>query len=232
MDARGWPRTCRARCSAPGPARARRAAAGAACAISARPIATICCWPPDSAPAGCASFSTSAGNSAHTRSSERARSRRAAPQVAADLQVLAHRHLGEQAPALGHQRDALAAEAMRRQPRDVLAVEHAAARRCMRCSPAIALISVLLPALLGPTTHSSSPSPIVERHVPQRGRLRRRRRGSTAAQAWAGSATPAARRSSALGARRRHRLARGRPRPPRAAASPRAARLRPAPRRG
>ena len=47
-------------------ATARRAAAAAVCAISARPIATICCWPPDSAPAGASSLSRTAGNSVQT----------------------------------------------------------------------------------------------------------------------------------------------------------------------
>ena len=46
-----------------------------------------------------------------------------ARQRAAELQVLAHRHRREEAPAFGNDRDAGGAEAMRRQPRDVRAVE-------------------------------------------------------------------------------------------------------------
>ncbi len=43
--------------SAPGPATARRTAARSGLLISARPIATICCWPPDSDVAGARRFS-------------------------------------------------------------------------------------------------------------------------------------------------------------------------------
>ncbi|MEO8487198.1 MAG: hypothetical protein ABI585_12770 [Betaproteobacteria bacterium] len=53
---------------------ARRAAADAA-APSALPIATLCCWPPDSEPAGASSLSRTAGNSEHTRSNESTRQR-------------------------------------------------------------------------------------------------------------------------------------------------------------
>jgi hypothetical protein len=121
-------------------------------------MATICCCPPESEPAGCDSFSVQRGEQ-RADMFERASAfepRRA--QVAAELQVLAHRHLGEQAPPLGHQRDALRAEAVRRQARDVLPLEaHAPGADAVQ--PATALISVLLPALLGPTMHSSSPLP-------------------------------------------------------------------------
>jgi hypothetical protein len=40
-------------------------------------MATICCWPPDSAPACASSFSVSAGNSAQTRSIDALRAARA-----------------------------------------------------------------------------------------------------------------------------------------------------------
>ncbi len=50
-----------------------------------------------------------------------------ARQVAAELEVLAHRHAGEEAPPLRHDGDARRAEAMRRQARDVAAVKDEAA---------------------------------------------------------------------------------------------------------
>ena len=46
-------------------------------AISARAIATICCWPPDSVSARWSSFASSIGNIAHTWASESARRARA-----------------------------------------------------------------------------------------------------------------------------------------------------------
>ena len=61
-------------------------------AISARAIATICCWPPDSSPAGLGSFSFSIGNSASTCSSDSRRRALAAGRIAAELEVLEHGH--------------------------------------------------------------------------------------------------------------------------------------------
>ena len=78
---------------------------------------------PRARPPPAARRSRSAGNSAYTRASDRARGARAPRRVAAELEVLAHRHPGEQPPALGHDRDARGAEAVRRQPGDVVAVE-------------------------------------------------------------------------------------------------------------
>ncbi len=61
-------------------------------AISARAIATICCWPPDSDAAGACELARQ-----HREQLDRARQRRGAlrargRQQAADLEVLAHGH--------------------------------------------------------------------------------------------------------------------------------------------
>ena len=74
-------------------------------------MATICCWPPDSVPAGASSLASTAGNSAHFRE------RLCAPPagdaaVAAELEVLAHGQCREKAPALRHEGDAVIAKAM------------------------------------------------------------------------------------------------------------------------
>ena len=85
----------------------------------------------------------------------------------------------------GHHRDAGFAEAMRRQARDVASFEDDPAGARARRMPASVLISVVLPAPFGPTTHSSSPAPQLERDAPQR---RRRAVGDlqvAAPQAWA-----------------------------------------------
>jgi Asp-tRNA(Asn)/Glu-tRNA(Gln) amidotransferase A subunit family amidase len=89
-------------------------------------------------------------------------------QVAAQLQVVAHAHAGEQAPALRHDGDAgpqkrWLASCVMSWP--VEAQLPAAAR----CRPAMTLISVLLPAPFGPTTQTSSPGLHAQRHAPQRG---------------------------------------------------------------
>ena len=96
--------------------------------ISARPIATICCSPPDSVPASC------------ERRSMQQREQLVDPvevllgapaaQVGAHLEVLEHRHRREQPAVLRDDREA-AADAVARRPRgDVLAVDaHGAVAR-------------------------------------------------------------------------------------------------------
>jgi hypothetical protein len=82
-------------------------------AIIARAIATICCWPPDSSPAGL-ELSFSIGNNAQRLLERLAPARLGGRQVAAELEVLEHRHLREEAAALGHDGDA-GAQYVRRQ---------------------------------------------------------------------------------------------------------------------
>ena len=88
---------------------------------------------------------------------EAVRARRARPRrVAAELEVLLHRHAGEEPAPLGHDRDARARDLVRREPGEVLAAETEPPGRETRRSPAIALMSVVLPLPLGPTTDTSS----------------------------------------------------------------------------
>ena len=95
--------------------------------IRARPIASICCSPPESEPASCAWRSFSRGNSANTRSSDHDA---AGARLRRHHQVLAHGERAEHAAALRHQADALAGDGLGREPRDRLAEQRdrAAAR--------------------------------------------------------------------------------------------------------
>ena len=99
--------------------------------ISARPIASICCSPPDSEPASWACRSYSRGNSRNTRSIVQSGP---PPFACADLrrdhQILAHGQRAEHAPALRHETDALARDDVGREAGDRLAVQadRAAAR--------------------------------------------------------------------------------------------------------
>ena len=74
--------------------------------ISARPIATICCWPPLSSPAFCLRFSFRIGKQREHCSSGSSRRPARGGGEGAHRQVLLHAHAGEQPPAFGHQRDA------------------------------------------------------------------------------------------------------------------------------
>ena len=76
--------------------------------ISARPIASICCSPPDIVPAVCRRRSFSRGKSAKTRSTSLAHRRAVAADVRAHREVLLDRQRAEHAAALGHHREALA----------------------------------------------------------------------------------------------------------------------------
>ena len=78
--------------------------------ISARPIASICCSPPDIVPAFCSSRSRSRGNVASTRSvSARDSRRRRRTGEGSQLEILADRHPREHAPAFGGMADRPAA---------------------------------------------------------------------------------------------------------------------------
>ena len=94
-------------------------------AISARPIASICCSPPDIVPAAWLTRSLSRGNSVKTRSRSSAYGRGLAvgADVGAHVEVLPDRHAGEAAAALGRLADAELHALVRRQVGDVLAVE-------------------------------------------------------------------------------------------------------------
>ena len=86
--------------------------------ISARPIASICCSPPDSVSARCASRSCRRGNSENTRSSGLKRSAPAL-RICAKPQIVLHRKPREQPASLRHHRNA--------KPRDPVRGQRAAA---------------------------------------------------------------------------------------------------------
>ena len=92
-------------------------------AISARPIATICCSPPDSVPAFCLRRSRTRGNVSSTRSRSSLDRGAIGALVRPQLEVLRHRHVAEQPPVLRHHRDAPANDLRRRQTADRLAAE-------------------------------------------------------------------------------------------------------------
>ena len=89
--------------------------------ISARPIATICCWPPDNAVRGLVAALASGPGTA--RRSLRATSGPAAAAVVADEQVLLDAERGKQLSPLRHHGDAALHDVGRRQRADRLAVE-------------------------------------------------------------------------------------------------------------
>ncbi len=94
--------------AAPGPCSARRAAAAVGRAISARPIASICCWPPESVPASSARFSAQRRETSRTHAFE---SFARAARERAEQQVVLDRHRREHLAPLGHLHDAAAARA-------------------------------------------------------------------------------------------------------------------------
>ena len=91
------------------------------CAISARPIASICCSPPESVPAFWPRRSRSLGKSVSARSYALGSPR--AAQVGAHLEILADGQVGEDPPPLRHLRDPARHAAIRALRRDVRALE-------------------------------------------------------------------------------------------------------------
>jgi hypothetical protein len=73
---------------------------------SARPMASCCCWPPESTPPLRESISFSTGKSAKTRSSMRRASGRGPVHDQADLQVFLDRQVRKDVAALRHVADA------------------------------------------------------------------------------------------------------------------------------
>ena len=115
---------------------------------------------------------SSTGNS----SSARVERRRAAARAHAAGRLPSSRFsrtliAGEQAPPFGHERDAGSAQKRCGGSRVMSRPSSDDACRCARAAcPAIALISVVLPAPLGPTTTEQLAALHVERHAPQRRR--------------------------------------------------------------
>ena len=92
-------------------------------------MASICCSPPDSVPAAWWRRSARIGKRSNSRVHVGGDAGRVGAQVAAHLQVLVHRHVGKDAPALGTMGDAELQDALGRGARDVFAQEGDAARR-------------------------------------------------------------------------------------------------------
>ena len=91
--------------AATGRATARRGSRSRGSAIKPRPIASICCSPPESVPARWLCRSARRGKIANTRS-RFSRAMRAAAAVSAQIEILAHRHVGKDAAAFGHMNQA------------------------------------------------------------------------------------------------------------------------------
>ncbi len=92
-------------------------------AISARPMAHICCSPPDIVPAFCARRSCRRGKSSKTRSMSALKFSLSRALEGAHLEVLRHRHAREQPPPLRALRDAALDDRVRRRVGDVAALE-------------------------------------------------------------------------------------------------------------
>jgi len=129
----------------------RRSSRG--CAIRARPIASICCSPPERVPQAARPAPGAGGTGAAPPRSAIA----VGIAEPAQHQVLVHGHVGEDLAALRHEHDRMDDAAPRRLARRVAAadVDLAAPRRQQ---PAMAFKSVLLPAPLAPIRATISPS--------------------------------------------------------------------------
>ena len=126
-------------------------------AISARPIASICCSPPDIVPAFWRSRSLSRGNSSNTRSMS-SPTLAVAAQVGAEVEVLPHGHALEAVAALGGLRDAEPHDVLRRGLGDLVALEADRALGRGGVSPEIDRSVVDLPAPFEPISVTISPS--------------------------------------------------------------------------
>ena len=103
-----------------------------------------------------------AAGRSRTRGSRLCRAARAAAAIGAEIEVFAHRHVGEDAPALRHMD-----QAARDDRRRALALDRRVRRSgCCRChgriTPEIVRLSVDLPAPLAPSTATISPGRTVE----------------------------------------------------------------------
>ena len=134
-------------------------------AISPRPIAHICCSPPDSVPASCRRRSQSRGNSSKTRATDSALARPGRRSAAAELQIL-------QRPSSSGRAGAPPARARcraRRSPpataRRCAAPSNSIAPRLSGSRPEIALSVVVLPAPFDADERHGLAVPDLERDV-------------------------------------------------------------------
>ena len=128
--------------------------------IRARPIATICCSPPDSVPTNWLRRSASRGNSSSTQAR---RCLTASVSIdtgalahAAELQVFQHRQAAEQVAHLRHLHHAFGKVLWGARP--AMSVPSSTMRPRAGRKPLMALISVLLPLPLAPSKATISPS--------------------------------------------------------------------------
>ena len=121
--------------------------------ISARPIATICCWPPDSAVLGSLRRSASTGNSSKTRRSDHGPARLSWPPISKFSSTLSD---GNSPLPSGTSAMPRAATACAGSP-PIGAPSNTIASGRERNTPAMLLSSVLLPAPLAPITATASP---------------------------------------------------------------------------
>ena len=135
-------------------------------AISARPIASICCSPPLSVPAICSRRSASTGNRSNTASMSR-RDLGIAAREGAHAQVVHHGHALEDGAALRHLADAQRDDLVRRAARDAVALETRSLPALGRIRPEMVFSSVVLPAPFAPISVTIWPRSIDEADVVQ-----------------------------------------------------------------
>ena len=127
-------------------------------AMSARPIATICCSPPDNVPAFCLRLADPRERLEHLLPILRDL-RLVLALVRAQIQVLRDRHVREEPAVLRDHRDLLGDDLRRRQPGHDLAVEHHVALGRLDV-PRIVLRVVVFPLAFPPSRHTISPGKI------------------------------------------------------------------------
>ena len=145
-------------------------------AISARPIASICCSPPERCAGDLRSPLGQPREHVEHRVEGPGSACRLPGRARGDGEVLAHRQAAEDAAALRHQRDALRGDPLGRQAGDRRAETSTVPRRG-GSRPTATFMQVVLPAPLRPSRPSSRPSPQREAtRSAARGCRRRRRR--------------------------------------------------------
>ena len=128
-------------------------------AISARPIASICCSPPDRLPASAVERARAGAETAPARARDRARcAPRSRAAVGAEFEVLAHRQRGQDRAAFGHLHQAALDDPVRSAAASVPRLRSDRPGRAACTSPDSASSVVDLPAPLAPTSVRISPA--------------------------------------------------------------------------
>ena len=126
-------------------------------ATSARAIASCCCWPPDRTPACRSRNSRTIGKSRDTASRSFVAPGAGSSACQSETEALLDRQLGEDAPALGHERDARARDLLGRLAAHGRARPAGCRPACVGTRPMIACSVVDLPAPFGPIRPTISP---------------------------------------------------------------------------